>query len=148
MANRVDPKSLVGAVTPSVYVGKIVLKENTALTSRNRRERSVPEDVVGTECLLELSLKEVVGGASSGWASNKELYNKYRIKIIRSLDESVTEALAGVPQNRILDAIESPRIKGHLFVEEISLADKTTDQLKSKSKRKLKRKVQEIWLYF
>jgi hypothetical protein len=137
MANSVDPKSLVGAVTPSVYVGKIVLKESTVLTSRNRRTESVPNDVAGTECILDLSMKEVVGGASSGWASNKELYNKYRIKIIRSLDASVTEALAGVPQNRILDAIESPRIKEHLFVEEISLADKTTNQLKNKSKLSL-----------
>ena len=138
MANNVDTKSLVGTTTPNVYVGKVVIKESTVLTSRNRRVKSVPNDVVGTECVLDLSMKEVASnGSSSGWASDKKLYSKYRIKIIRSLDASVTEALAGVPQNLILTAIKSPRIKEHLFVEEISIADRTTKQLKRRSRLSL-----------
>jgi len=148
MANSVDTKSLIGTTTPSVYVGKIVLKESAVLTSRNRGIKSVPNDISGTECLLDLSMKEVMSkGASTGWASNKKLYNKYRIKIIRSLDASVTEALARVPQNLILSAIKSPKIKKHLFVDEISIADKTISQLRRRSRLSLGPKGESVREY-
>ena len=150
MANSVDTRSLVGITTPNVYVGKIVLKNNTVLASRNRGTKSTLNDIAGTECVLDLSMKEVLStrnGAPSGWASDKRLYDKFRIKIIRSLDASITEALAEVPQNRILDAVGNPRIKDHLFVDEISIADKNISQLRERSRLSLGPKGESVREY-
>ena len=135
MANNVDSKSLSNQVTPNIYVGKIVLKNGTS-TSTTKSNLYAPtrgyqiRSSSGAICNLELSMNEVMSGkVSSGWSTVRDLYNKYRIKIIRSLDASLSETLARQSPSSLLSMIEDPGVKQSLLIDEISIGDMSIEQL-------------------
>ena len=115
MITNVDPESLVGVVAPNVYVSNVLLAKGS--------------------CALTLSIKDVYDKSFLGrWSNNEELYQQFKIKIIRSLSTTTTEKLSSLQSGaQILAAARRPKMMKETFQHDLLLANQSKQGLNAAS---------------
>ena len=115
MITNVDPESLVGVVAPNVYISNVALSDGS--------------------CTLTLSIKDVYDKSFLGrWSNNEELYQQFKIKIIRSLSVATTEKLSSLQDGvQILAVAKKPKMMNDTFQHDLFLADQSKQGLNATS---------------
>jgi hypothetical protein len=134
MIYRTEAAGLYGRNIPNIYVQSAVISNNRAVSTPRRVSEKKSDHVTvpppgATACHLTLAMKDVY----SLWINRRRVYETYKIKVVRCIDERITNEFTSYHRPRAFSILRRIQELDSVKTYDISLADFTRDEISERT---------------